>query len=192
MCVWFPVGIETAAVLGFLSSPSVPRPGGDAGEVVEVLRRARSSFFASLAGRGGEGRSGWSAAFRFWWWCGWWCSSLVFLLWPASVARGAVSAEDPVMLAVGLGVAASAGSWVVRGSLCCGRVRSSSPDSVAWRRMDAAAFYNAWWRLFPGGKRCGDGVVALPHDGDVYLAQGVVDAEGDATVRSLPAVSRRA
>ena len=30
------------------------------------------------------------------------------------------------------------------------------PDSVARRRMDLAAVYNVWWRLFSGGKWYGD------------------------------------
>ena len=156
--MWSPVGIETAAmaaVLGFLSSPSVPRPGGDAGEVVEVfVGRLLPSLLlwpAEVARREVDGRRrsgfGDGAAGGV---------PLRSLLWPASVARGVGAAGGLVVLVVGLGGASSAGSWVVLGSSCRGRIRSSSSDSVARRRMDVAAFYNVGWRLFPGGRWYGD------------------------------------
>ena len=105
------------------------------------------------AGRGGEGRSGWCSAFLF---VVGDAGGLLLrcLLRPAEVARGAASGG--AVLVADLGGAASAGSAVELGSMRCGRVPSTSPDSVAWRRMEVAAVYNAWWRLLPGGWRYGD------------------------------------
>ena len=151
-CVWFPVASPmavSAASASGLSSPS-SRSGFVAGEVVEVLRRARPSLRAPLAGRGGEGRSWWWALSRFW--CRWlWWSSSLLLLRLAMAARGAVAAEAVVRLeVVVLGVGETAGRRVDAGSRRCGCARSWSPDSGAQRRMVLAAVYNKWWRLLPG------------------------------------------
>ena len=77
---------------------------------------------------------------------GWW--SLVFLLRPAEVARGADARVGSVQRVVALGAASTAGRWVEARGRRCGRAHSSGLDSVAARRMDLTAFYNAWWCSF--------------------------------------------
>ena len=128
---------------------------GDAEELVKFVQVmfVRWIFFcASLAGRGGEGRSRWWSAVRFWW-CGWWWSSYPSSLFrPALVARGARSRGGAGFVVVDLGGAASAGRRVVAGSGCCGRVRSATLGSVLLRRTAPAAIYELWRRLLPGGK----------------------------------------
>ena len=88
-------------------SPFFPRSGLVAGEVAELFRRFFFSFFAPLAGRGGEGRSWWRLEFRFWFWC---CrrSPSALLPRPALVARGVKSGGG---LLLGLDLSPVQGSW---------------------------------------------------------------------------------
>ena len=155
------VGIETvamAAVVELLSSPSVPRSGVVAGEVVEVVRQVSSSCSVPLAVRGGEGRIGWAVLICFCCCWLWWSSS--WLLRPAVEAWGAALGGGAGLVVVDLGGAASAGRRVVAGSGCCGRARSARLGSVLLRRTAPAAIYELWRRLLPGGKRYGGAAVA--------------------------------
>jgi hypothetical protein len=140
------------------SSPSFPRSGLGAGEVVEV-RRAWIFVSASPAGLGGEGRSGWRSASLFggrWFWF----SSSTLQLRPAVVARGAASGDGVGLVVVVLGGGAPAGRWVVAGSGCCGRARSARLGSVLQRRTTSAAIYKLWRRRVPGGTRYSGTAVA--------------------------------
>jgi hypothetical protein len=141
------------------SSPSFPRSGLGAGEVVEV-RRAWISVSAPPAGLGGEERSRWRSAFPFGCWWVWWSSSSTFQLRPALVARGAASGGGAGLVVVDLGGAVPAGRWVVAGGGCCGRACSATLGSVLQRRTAPAAIYMLWRHLLPGGKRYGGAAVA--------------------------------
>ena len=133
-----------------LSSPS-SRSGCVAGEVVEVMRRARPFVRAPLAGRVGEERSWWWSLFRFWCRWLWWSASSLLLLRLAMVVRGAAAGEAVVRLeVVVLGGGLTAGKRVGAGRRRCGCARSWSPDSGAQRRMVLAAVFNKEWRLLPG------------------------------------------
>ena len=132
--------------------PSFPR-SGFAGEVVELLCWASFSVLVPSAGRGGEGRTGWRPAFRFVagdvggllrlfcsgrpWWRGEQGREVV-RRWPAWAALRRLEV------------------WMKLEWVRWGHGRSSSSDSAAWRRMDVATIYNAWWRLLSGGKWYGD------------------------------------
>jgi hypothetical protein len=151
--------VAAASSCWSLSSPSFPRSGLGAGEVVEV-RRAWFCASASPAGLGGEGRSGWRSASMFagrWFW---WVSSSTLQLWPALVARGAAFGGGEGSVVVDLGGASPAGRRVVAGSVCCGRVRLATLGSVLQRRTAPAAFYKVGRRLLPGGEGYGGGAVA--------------------------------
>lgn len=98
----------------------------------------------------------------------------MFLLRPAEVVRGAASGGGFGQLVVVLGAGVAAGRRVEAGGWCCGRVLSTRPDSVAWRRMAPAAVYNEWWCVLPAdggtaspasprsfGRGCGSDCVSL-------------------------------
>ena len=159
--MWSLAGIETvamAAVVELRSSPSVPRSGGDAGEVVEVLP-VLFFFLVSPAGRGGEGRN--------WWRLELWflvvVLQVVFLFGGSAPAgRGGEGSGRVEAGVVGGGPRRCGGGWRFGGG---GKMvlRPSSFSEIRFRRGAADGFCGLlqwWWCLPPGGWRYGgSGVV---------------------------------
>ena len=153
-------GIETvamAAVIELRSSPSVPRSGGDAGEV--EVHPVFFFFLLSPAGRGGEGRSWWRMELRF----------LVVVLEVVFFFDGFAAdgrgGEGSVRLEVG-DVGGGPGRCGVGGMMGGGGktvLWPSSFNEIRFRRTAAdgsCGLLQWWWCLLSGGWRYGDsGVV---------------------------------
>ena len=94
------------------SSPSFPRSGLGAGEVVECCvgpSPLSVLLWPAVAARGEADGGG---CVRFWcWWFGWLPSSTL-LLWPALVARGAAAGRGEALVVVVLGARALSFSFV--------------------------------------------------------------------------------
>ena len=143
-----------ASVVGVWSSPSVPRSGGDAGEVVEV-RPVLSFFLVSPAGRGGVGRGWWKLELRF---------LLVvmrlvfFFAGSAPAGRGGEGSVRWEVGSVGGGSGRRGGGWVLGGG---GKMVlwPSSFNETRFRRKAAdgsCGLLQWWWCLLPNGRRYGD------------------------------------
>ena len=163
MCVWSLAGIETvamAAVVELRSSPSVPRSGGDAGEVVEV-HPVFFFFLLSPAGRGGEGRSWWRLELRF----------LVVVLQvgfvfdgSAPTGRGGEGSDLLELGADGGGPGRCGGGWLMGG---IGELVlwSSSFNETRFRCRaadDSCGLLQWWWCLLPSGWRYDDSGIDSP------------------------------
>jgi hypothetical protein len=135
------------------SSPSFPR-SSVAGEVVEVVRPKLFSGFASLAGRGGEGRRGRELVLRFL------LVVVVFFSWAAPAGRGGVGSPrlklcrlvvEAEVVGTDVGTAEDGWFWGV----CAVAV---SVHRLQFRRWVADGFcglLQEWRCSLSGGRWCG-------------------------------------